>query len=838
VSEAIKLPGLDLPDYLLADLIKLAPELRLRFPQLALNLPADPQGEQQRLFDSVVSLFTSLSSRSPVLICLEDIHWADGESLFLLRHLARRARIAHQPLLLLLTYHEADIDSNCCLGDVLLDLSRELLAERIKLSRYDRSQTEQVLEVMFQDKMDAAFVDAIYRETEGNLFYIEEICKALIEQGMLYSEECHWRVSSLADLQLPQSIRLTIQSRLNKLPAEVQDVLRLAAVIGREFDYQLLHAACDLNEDQLIDALETAVRTQLIYESKPKRLERQSAQGDSFNFAHRLIATALKESLSGLRRSRLHRRVATALLALYPDDLDALAYHYEQAKDTKNAVLYYIKAGDRARRIYANREAERYYRAALDLADDGHELGAITAGLGEALFSQSRFEEAIQSWQKAIQVYQDTSESDSDQAAHLYARSARAAWFLNDEARGLAICREGMASLTITAETPGIAALLHETARACYFNNLPDEALDLCEKALALAERLELIDVQADTLATLGILPNQTLQARIEFLGKAIKLAESAGLLSAASRAHLNLSSQLSEMGELHAARAHALKGYEHARKLGNSTFMLIYLTSVSFISVELAEFDLARQYLAEVRALRESIPGPSMQIDDIDHIERTILDMQGEWEQTAESAMAYLQNPPENTSPGDLARAKLLLANSLIERDQFGEALKVTDEILKVAPNDKNNTLLLVLFLNAASHTYLGNLEQASQAISKMEASRPAEPNFYYDIFTPLAKANLLAYQGEWEQADRLYQSQIEYTQQHKLRWHQARILLNWAQVDLLAKRGESAEQTRLHLEQARQIFTTIKASGYLQKIQKYLAEVAADPEQGDNVA
>jgi hypothetical protein len=270
---------------------------------------------------------------------------------------------------------------------------------------------------------------------------------------------------------------------------------------------------------------------------------------------------------------------------------------------------------------------------------------------------------------------------------------------------------------------------------------------------------------------------------------------------------------------------------------MGNSTFMLIYLISVSYISCELAEFDLARQYLVEVRALRETIPGPTMSADDIEHIERAILNMKGEWEQVAESVHSLFQNPPDQLSPLDLDREKLVLANSMVERELYDEALKVLDSLGLPQVNEANSLQLLASFLQANCHTCLGQLEQASQAIKLMDALPFEKPHFPSDIYSPLAKAGLLAFQGEREQEDTLYQSVVEYTLQHKLRWYRARVLLHWARVDLMTKRSGADAQVRAHLELARELFASIKALGYVRRINHLLTSLPGESASGKSV-
>ena len=172
-----------LPSLALADLLTLAPDLRASYPDMAPNPPLDPQGEQQRLFESVVALCTTLSQRRPLLLIIEDSHWADGGTLFLLRHLARRARPLK--LLIVLTYREEAMAEACCLDDVLLDLTRERLATRITLNRLTREQTADLLHVMFGGDSSAAFLDSVVNETEGNQFFREAGRQSLGEGGTL-----------------------------------------------------------------------------------------------------------------------------------------------------------------------------------------------------------------------------------------------------------------------------------------------------------------------------------------------------------------------------------------------------------------------------------------------------------------------------------------------------------------------------------------------------------------------------------------------------------------------------------------------------------------------------
>jgi tetratricopeptide (TPR) repeat protein/predicted Ser/Thr protein kinase len=373
-------PDLDLPDLVLGDLITLAPDLRARYPDVPSNPPLDPAAEQQRLFESVVAFFVALSAQAPLLLFLDDVHWADSGTLYLMRYLARR--LQENASLLIATYREVELGESHPFQYVLLDLSRARIANRLKLSRLGREETETMLEALFVEAIAPDFLDGIYRETEGNPFFIEEVCKGLVESGRLYFEDGVWQRPSMDQLEIPQSVRAAIQSRIAGLSTAAQDALQWAAIIGREFDFELLLETGAMDEDGLIDALEEAQKAQLIEEAR-------ASVGERLTFVHTLIRATLHDNLSSLRRSRAHRQVAAVIERLHPDDYGALAYHCGEAGDDARALSYLTQAAHRARRVYANEDAMRYYGEALDIIPTDHperfDLLAARAGVLDLL---------------------------------------------------------------------------------------------------------------------------------------------------------------------------------------------------------------------------------------------------------------------------------------------------------------------------------------------------------------------------------------------------------------------------------------------------------------------
>ncbi len=187
-----------------------------------------------------------------------------------------------------------------------------------------------MLETLFGGPVADELSDGIFQETEGNPFFVEEVCRALLQDSRVSQQDGRWQAQvEIQDLRIPQSVRLAIQTRVARLPEEAQDTLRMAAVLGREFSFDILHAALDLDDDRLVDALELAARAQLIGEDRSRRTGRARPSGvsPSFVFEHALIPATLRDGVSSLRLQRMHRRAAAAYEALRPEDLESIGFH-------------------------------------------------------------------------------------------------------------------------------------------------------------------------------------------------------------------------------------------------------------------------------------------------------------------------------------------------------------------------------------------------------------------------------------------------------------------------------------------------------------------------------
>ncbi len=354
------------------ELARLVLELTEHLPALPPPLRSDPETERFRLFDAVASLLADTSTEEPLLLVLDDLQWAAKPTLLLLRHVLQS--VEPMRLLAVVTYRDTEIGRAHPLSELLADLRRQTRIERIALSGLDISGVAAFLEqAAGHHELGAAaetneLARAIHLETEGNVFFVREVVRHLIETGGVREQNGRWMAGRpVEELGIPAGVRDVVGRQLNRLSETANRVLALAAVTGQEFELAVLGRAGGLDEELLVSALDEALAARLVAEV--------SGPATRYRFAHALVRATLYEELTGARRVILHRRVAEATEAVHvgalDDHLPALAHHYARASATAaamtKAVAYAARAGDRALSQLANDEAASYYRSALEL---------------------------------------------------------------------------------------------------------------------------------------------------------------------------------------------------------------------------------------------------------------------------------------------------------------------------------------------------------------------------------------------------------------------------------------------------------------------------------------
>jgi DNA-binding SARP family transcriptional activator/pimeloyl-ACP methyl ester carboxylesterase len=371
-----------------AELARLLPE------SAALDVrPRPDQGDYRRLFDCMAELITHLAARDPLLVVLEDLHWADELSLRFLAFLGRRLLTVR--VLVVVTAREEELEDAPILRRTLNDLALAGQVTSLTLAPLSRADTVSLVKLLAPTRMTAS-VDAlgeqVWNATEGNPFMVVETMRGLPDGA------------AAGGVALPQRVREVIGRRLEQVSTESRSLLAVGAVIGREFEFELLRRVAGLDEDATAAAVEELVRRRLL-----------TGVGEHLDFTHDQIREVAYSELPPWRRKRLHHRVAESIEALYaervPDFWETLADHFERAEAWAKAAGYYLRVAERARRRYAYSIAERSCRQAVDAAAKAPEAGPERIRalelLGDLGSLQGDLDRANQSYQAALDLVID-----------------------------------------------------------------------------------------------------------------------------------------------------------------------------------------------------------------------------------------------------------------------------------------------------------------------------------------------------------------------------------------------------------------------------------------------
>jgi tetratricopeptide (TPR) repeat protein len=316
----------------------------------------DGESARFRLYDAVADALTSVTNDRPLVVVLEDLHWADAGSLALCEFVA--ARLHGTRLLVVGTYRPVELSSGHPLIATLGALARQPDLARINLRGLTVDEVGRVVArgwpVMPSEELSAA----LHARTEGNPFFLIELVRLLASEGTL------GRADAVTAAQVPAGVRDVLRRRLGRLPESTNVLLRVAAVIGGSFDLGVLSAATDYDEDRTLEAVEAALLAGIVVED-PMAVGR-------YQFAHTLVREALYEELSGVRRARLHARVGAALegLSRVEARVSALAEHFYRAVPAigpDKAVAYALEAASAAQLRLAYEAVEGHLRRALEL---------------------------------------------------------------------------------------------------------------------------------------------------------------------------------------------------------------------------------------------------------------------------------------------------------------------------------------------------------------------------------------------------------------------------------------------------------------------------------------
>lgn len=387
------------------EIARLVPRIRSIYPDLPPAIVLPPEQAQHLMFENICDFFERAAMQQPIVLALDDLHWAEESTALLLEHVAQRMEAV--PFLLLGTYRDIEVDRASPFARALERLIRKNTVHRINLRRLSKAEVGEIIGVLAGQAAPEPLVDVIFDETEGVPFFVEEVYRYLSEEHRLIDEAGNWRADvSMGEVEVPESVRLVLGQRLDRVPEDVLRVLTLAAVIGKAFTYEFLRTLATESEDDLLDAIDEAERAHLIVATE--------GRDPHFTFAHEQIRQTLLGRISFPRRQRFHLRVADTIEQTYALDLEEhvadLAFHLQPGGASDRAREYLIRAGDAAASRFATSEALAAYARAIDLAGAGPERRRGLVQRARLLLGLFRGTEAALDLEEAAQQARDAGE--------------------------------------------------------------------------------------------------------------------------------------------------------------------------------------------------------------------------------------------------------------------------------------------------------------------------------------------------------------------------------------------------------------------------------------------
>jgi predicted ATPase/DNA-binding SARP family transcriptional activator len=396
VSWLRALPLPELEPVWMNELARLLPERLDRQAGLSPSGPIREPWQRQRLFEALAR--AALGAARPLLLLLDDLQWCDPDTREWLHYLLRYDPQA--PLLVLGTVRAEELDAQHPLHPWTQSLHHDGQVTEIELARLDEADTLALAEHVAEQDLPPELAACIYRETEGNPLFVIEMVRAGLAVGELETA-CELR-------ELPPRVQGAIEARLGQLSSQARALAETAAVAGRSFSLALLLASTAMEEDEAIVALDELWQRRVVAEEGR----------DAYDFTHDKLREVAYATLSPVRRRLLHGRVARALEELHAGDIDhvaeEIAIHYDRAGQPTRAIPCYLRAGETARRVYANEEAIAHYQRALELLPrvaQGEQMRwrlQALAALGQVCLWVGDLERAEPLLQEAIALGQET----------------------------------------------------------------------------------------------------------------------------------------------------------------------------------------------------------------------------------------------------------------------------------------------------------------------------------------------------------------------------------------------------------------------------------------------
>jgi len=806
-----------------AEVSKLVPELRQRLGAIPQSIQIDPEHERDRLFEAVSQFITNVSKEAPLLVVLDDLQWTDQSSLLLMHYLARG--VSRERLLLVGAYRDSEVDEKHPLSPVLTELNRERLLESVPLRHMSPEDvSEMIKQILEQDDVRKEFCQLVYQKTGGNPFYVEEVIKSLKEEQLIFREGNRWKIKDISRIEFPETVKGVVKARIGRLDDECRNLLTMASFVGYDFTFEALREATGFEENKLVELLERMLKTGQIK-------ERVIRGEDACSFADPIVRDVVHEEVSRLTHKRLHHVVGIALEKAYANKIDEhlaeLAYQFLEGAEKAKALDYFLRAAEKAVKVYAHSEASTYFQSALSLLEEMEgELqrkGYVQEKLGDAKEALGDHDVSMKHWNEALLLWKKLDEKEK--LSRVHRKVANVLFYMTDDkVKAEEHCQEALKILEALPETVELASLYSDRAWMQWYVGDYHTARSSVEKAIKLAERLNAQDIVADSYRMLGVIvrPRDAKKA-VECQEKALKIALDNYYLEVAVAAYNTLAMSLPRRQR----RESLEKGYELARKIGDIWYQIRISGNLAANMIFTGNIDKALSFAEEGLTLARK----ASQLSNISMALRTFgmaYLFLGEWDKSEQ----YLE---ESWSIAERSKDFQQMSNSMIAfgwlclgRGEYVKAAEWFEKLsahLEKAGAEKDPPVLQISSWLIMAYIELGEIGKADNQIDTLRKTALETADEQLIATSNTLKAMVLRVQKEWDESIKLFEKSLQEWEALGVRkWFLypfARyVLFEYARVYL--ERDQEGDREKAHglLNQALEIFEKIGAKKDIEKV------------------
>jgi len=772
-----------------------------------------------RLFEGVKKFLKLRCYKSPLFICVDNIHWSDEPSLELLNYLVRALK--DYSILFVFVYRIEEVEEGL-FYNILQLMSRENIYDEIRIETLEIADTMRMLTLILDSPLSHEIIKYIFNKTGGNPFFIEELIKSMEENRELIWNRKEWVLDEKRDIVIPISLESVVERKLNLIDKEAKNILEYMAVIGREFNFSFLMDVSGINEGQLFDLIDEIVKMRLLSES----------EGEKYYFSEDIIRDIIYNQIIKSKLKHYHKTTGNKLEERNKDNIEnfaeELSFHFHLSGDCKNTLKYSIIAGDKARNSYANKDAIRFYTWAINclsenkFKDDG-EMKMIDClkKRAKVLSITGENDIVIEDLNRAIDISKRSNQKEME--ADCYIQLSKTFQDKSQYNKTNKLVNKALKIYKKLGNLKGEALCYNCNANTHFYIGEYKSALDLNKQALEIREKINDKKGIIESLNNYGIVyqnlgENET---ALNFYKRVLSIVDETGDLRGKSRGLNNIGVVYYNQGDY----LKALKFYNDSLKIikeiGHIQVEAIILNNIGSIYHIMCNYKEAMEYYEKALYILSNMGHKQAMVTTFYNLGIINFD-KGYFE----DAMSYFKPCLAlGEEIGDKKMEAACLASMgglFMEDNNYTKAKKHIFKAYNIASEIKSKFLISYIILSIITyHLDKGELDKAELRLAenmklvKELKSKEFEGevlNLYGRYYTE---------KKQWEKALSYYKKAIALFKKLNNFSNNARTYYSLAHM--YKKMGEDVKKRR-YMNIARKMFKKCEANGWLEKIDKEL--------------